>query len=155
MKSFILTLALMTMGSSAFADGFVCNDTTGALRIKVYHETEPVMGTRNAAIMILSNPSQDSGKTIATFSSKNALLASQSADYTADVDLRFTATENKNAPIDGTILAELAEINLDVDYSFSNPVPAGTPVTAQLTLVTRTSSNLPVSMTCTRYLKGQ
>jgi hypothetical protein len=158
MKTALLAAALMTLGSSAFADGFICDNAAGNLRFKVYHQTQPEMGTRKAAILIASNPAlADGNKTIATFSSNNALLASQSAVYTADVDLRYKTSNNENKNIGGAKLGDLDSIILNVNYSFSNPVPAGTSVDAELTLVRRagSGSDVRMPMNCTRYLKGE
>jgi len=155
MKAALLSLVLL-LGSSAFADGFICENASGNLRIKVYHQTQPEMGTRNAAILVASDPTISGGrKTIATFSSQNDLLSSHSAIYEADVDLRFKTSDRKGENIGGTKLGDLDSIKLVVDYSFSNPVASGAPVDAELTLVRRTSSDLVMPMTCTRYLKGE
>jgi hypothetical protein len=154
MKTALLLATLL--GSTAFADGFICDNGAGNLRIKVYHQTQPEMGTRNAAILIASDPTLGAGnKTIATFSADNALLSSHSASYQADVDLRYKTSDRKGENIGGTKLGDLDSIKLDVDYSFSNPVPAGTEVDAELTLVRRASSDIQMPMTCTRYLKGE
>jgi hypothetical protein len=148
--------AVAMIGSSALADGFVCDNAAGNLRIKVYHQTQPEMGTRNAAIMIASDPTIGAGrKTIATFTADNALLSSHSALYDANVDLRFKGSSRSGENIGGTKLGEVDHIKLNVDYSFSNPVPAGTEVDAQLTLELRNGSNVRQDMTCTRYLKGE
>ena len=47
MKAMILAAAVAMIGSSALADGFVCDTEAGNLRIKVYHQTQPEMGTRH------------------------------------------------------------------------------------------------------------
>ncbi|MGZ3721602.1 MAG: hypothetical protein ACXVA9_01645 [Bdellovibrionales bacterium] len=156
MKKMILAAAVALIGSSAMADGFVCENYDGNLRIKVYHQTQPEMGTRNAAIMIVSDPTIGSGrKTIATFAADNALLSSHSALYDANVDLRFKNSSRKGENIGGTKLGEVDHIKLDVDYSFNNPVPAGETVFAKLTLELRNGTNSRLDMTCTRYLKGE
>ena len=156
MKTAIFAAVMMVMGSMAFADGFVCDDASGNLRIQVYHQTQPTLGTRNAAVMIVSNPSAASGsKTLAKFTSDSALLTNSSSTYTAKVDLRFSNSNNKNADVAGTKLGELSNIILHVDYSFNNPVHSGTELPGEAILSLRSGADdIRLEMNCERYLKG-
>lgn len=156
MKKIIFAAAMM-IATAAHADGFVCENAEGNLRIKVYHQTQPELGTRNAAVMIVSNPLISAGrKTIATFEADDARLSSRSAVYTADVDLRFANSKRKGENIGGTKLGELDQVVLSVAYSFSQPVPAGTEVYGEVALVRRGSApELVHQLSCTRYLKGE
>jgi len=158
MKKLILSTAMMIMASTAaHADGFLCDNQEGNLRIKVYHHTQPQLGTRNVAVMIVSDPTvADGRKTIATFDADKALLTSSSATYTANVDLRFSTSNRKGENVGGTKLGELDQIILHVDYSFDNPVPAGSEVGGEAVLVRRGSaSDIRIPMNCSRYLKGE
>jgi hypothetical protein len=154
MKSIILTAA-MILGAQAHADGFVCENLNENLRIKVFHETQPQLGTRNAAIMVVSDPSVSAGrKTIATFSADNALLTNAGSTYTSDVDLRFKGSNRKGENIAGTKLGELDKIILHVNYSFAAPLADGAPVSGEAVLVRRAGDDIRVEMDCTRYLKN-
>lgn len=157
MTKLMLAAALIILGHNVHADGFLCEDPSGTLRIKVYHHTQPELGTRNAAVMVVSDPTISSGrKTIATFDADKALLTSSSAVYTSNVDLRFSGSNRKGENIGGTKLGELDQIILSVDYSFSNPVPAGSEVGGEAVLVRRGSaSDIRIPMVCSRYLKGE
>lgn len=155
MKKLILA-SILLLGAQSFADGFICQNLDQNLRIKVFHQTQPVMGTRNAAIMIVSDPSiSDGHKTTATFSADNALLTSNSSTYTADVDLRFGTSDLKGRNIGGTKLGNLDQIILSVGFSYSDPVPAGTPISAEAVLIRRNGGDdIRIPMDCTRYLKN-
>lgn len=154
MTKLVLALAMVT-GASAFADGFICSDANGDLRLKVYDKTQPKEGTKDAAIMIVSNPSATPGnQTIATFNSDDSLLANDSSSYTAEVDLRYNTSNQAGADIGGTQLGQLKYITLDVDFSYSNPVPNGTVVSGEVTLTKRDNAgDVDIAVNCTRYLK--
>ena len=157
MKTLILTAAMMILGTAAHADGFVCENLSENLRIRVYHHTHPELGTRNVAVMIVSDPSVSAGrKTIATFNADSALLTSKSATYTADVDLRFSGSNRKGENIGGTKLGELNQVILSVAYSFSNPLAAGAEVDGEVTLTHRSNAqDITIPVACVRYLKGE
>ena len=160
-KSTLTAIAMISaafLGSAAFADGFVCENQDAKLRVKVYHQTQPAMGTRNAAVMVVSDPTVGQGhKTFARFSSDNSLLTSKSATYTGNVDLRFNDTGLKGKNIGGTKLGELDKIILTVAYSFDAPVANGTPLEGDVVLVRRAGSNgdINIPVSCIRYLKGE
>lgn len=157
MNKLIVAAAMLILGSAAHADGFICENQEGNLRIKVFHHTQPELGTRNVAVMVVSDPTISSGrKTIATFDADKALLTSSSATYTASVDLRFATSNRKGENVGGTKLGELDQVILAVNYSFNEPVAAGTEVGGEAVLVRRGSaSDIRIPMVCTRYLKGE
>ena len=149
--------AAMTLGllasSTAFADGFVCaNDE---IAVKVFNNTDPSIGTRTAAVMVLSNPQVGAGrKTIARFTDAHGLIESKGASYTSNVDLRFSDSSRKGELIGGTKLGELDTIQLDVDFNYNAPVAAGTRVDAVLTLNKRNGQSIEIELECERYLKN-
>jgi hypothetical protein len=61
MKSLFIAL-LLTLSVNAFADGFKCEQLIHTLKIKVYNNTQPTEGTRNPAVMVLSDSSVAFGK---------------------------------------------------------------------------------------------
>ncbi len=155
MKKLILTIALLAT-HNASADGFVCQDQTGDLKVAVYNQTQPSLGTRNAAQMILSNPNYAHGnKTIATFSAESGLLDNKASDYAANVDLRFTNSSRKGELIGGTKLGYLDQIELSVAHNYAQPLAEGTEVLGVLTLLKRDGVTATVLMACSRYLKGE
>jgi hypothetical protein len=154
MKTFILTLAFLATGSMALADGFVCQTAAGDLTVRVYNQVQPVAGTRNASIMVLSNPRVALGrKTIAKFSSES-LLSNEAAHYAADVDLRYSGSNRKGELIAGTKLGYIDTIALDIDFSYAQPVAAGEVVDGILTIQKRDGSATEVQLECERYLKN-
>lgn len=72
---------------TARADGFVCESTHESLRIQVYNQTQPEAGTRNVAVMVLSDPSKPQGaRTLARFRADHDDLSNSGARYTAVLD---------------------------------------------------------------------
>lgn len=154
MKTLIAIAALVATGSVASADGFVCQTAKGDLKVQVFNQTQPEAGTRNAAIMVLSDPRVSLGrKTIAKFHSES-LLSNEASSYSADVDLRYVDSNRKGELIAGTKLGFIDTITLDVDFSYASPVAAGTVLDAVLTVAKRDGAVKHVSMECERYLKN-
>jgi hypothetical protein len=156
MKNLVLA-ALSLMSLNAFADGFVCENLNENIRVKAFNHVRPEQGTRDGAIMILSNPSVSEGrKTIATFSEAESLLTNDAATYTAAVDLRYKDSARKGELVAGTKLGELKHIILDVDFTYSKPVQDGTELAGELILKKRNGDeDIRVDVTCIRYLKGE
>ena len=153
MKSLIVIAALIT-GQIAAADGFKCITESG-LKIQAYNHTNPNAGTRSAAVLVVSDANVGYGnKTIASFNAEKGVLASQDLTYTAKVDLRMVESNRRGENIGGTKLGYLAAIKLDVDFTYSRPVPEGTRVQGLLTLIKRDGTRLYQNATCTRYLKN-
>lgn len=156
MKKTIIAIASLLISNTALADGFICDSAEGNLRLKVFHKTHPEMGTRNSAILVVSNPSIGEGrKTIATFEADDAVLGNEASTYTANVDLRFRNSNRKGELVGPTKLGELKHIVLAVDFSYANPVPAGTELSGEVTLLKRSGEQEAVDVVCARYLKGE
>jgi hypothetical protein len=154
MKTLLLTLVMM-MGASAFADGFLCQNLNQNLIIHVYDQTTPSTGTRDAAVMIVSDPTMSPGdRTTATFTAQNDLVSNVDATYIADVDLQSPGSDKGGRNIGGTKLADVQYIILAVDFSYSSPVPNGTVVDGDVTLNKRNGDENHIAVSCTRYLKG-
>jgi hypothetical protein len=142
-------------GAQAHADGFNCQTVEGDLNVKVYNQTDANQGTRNVAVMVLSDPSVQGGrKTIARFTEANGVVASRSATFTADVDLRFTDSSRKGELISGTKLGQLDQIIVDVDFSYAAPVEQGEELSGELTLIKRDGQKITRDLECSRYLKN-
>ena len=150
----IAVVSAIVFGAQAQADGFKCEAYDQDLNVKVYNQTQPDAGTRNAAVMVVSDPSiSDGRKTIATFEAGETLTNS-AAVYKANVDLRFNNSGRQGELIAGTKLGQLKTSVLDVDFTFSNPLEAGEEADAVLKLVKRNGDRINVDMLCTRYLKN-
>jgi hypothetical protein len=155
MKNLALALVALSVSAVAHADGFVCQTHEGDLTIKAYNNTQAENGTRNAAVLVLSDPSVGAGKkTIARFTDINETLTNVGASYDATVDLRFNDSDLAGRNIGGTKLGQLKTVHLDVDFSYSTPVAAGASVEGTLVLIKRNGSELTHAVTCTRYLKN-
>lgn len=151
----VFTLFAVLVSANAHADGFQCEATKESLVVSVYNHTQPSEGTRNAAVMIVSDPTLQFGnKTIAKFSDVNSTLSNRGAYYVADVDLRFNDSGRKGELIGGTKLGQLKHLKLDVDFSYGAPVDAGDSVPALLSLIKRNGDVIEIAMNCSRYLKN-
>ncbi len=154
MKSTILALTVILVGTIAHADGFLCMSDDG-LNVKVFNHTSANEGTRSVAKLIVSDENVGYGnKTIATFSAAHSLVASYKQTYVANVDLRFKDSSRKGELIGGTKLGELAQIVLSVDFSYANPLSNDDTVNGTLTLIKRDGEELIEAMNCKRYLKN-
>lgn len=154
MKAILVTMAILATATMAKADGFVCTSESGIVT-RVYNSTDANVGTRSAAVMVLSDSSIGQGnKTIAKFSAERGTLTSSKQVYTSKVDLRFTDSARKGELIGGTKLGELAQIVLEVEFSYAAPVAHGDEVAAELTLEKRNGQVIVEEATCARYLKN-
>lgn len=150
----IATIALVS--TAAHADGFRCSDSSReGLNVTVYNHTNPSEGTRNAAVMVVSDSNINFGnKTIARFQDANSTIANNGAYYVANVDLRYNDSSRKGELIGGTKLGFLDQIKLNVEFSYAEPVEAGTTVPGTLSLVKRNGEVINIDMDCVRYLKN-
>lgn len=156
MKKSIAIILSLLVTSLAHADGFVCVNEEGTLRAAVYNQTNPLKGTRNAAQLVLSNPTIGQGnKTIATFSAANGLLENTANNYMAKIDLRFTDSSRKGELIGGTKLGFLDLIELNIMHNVSQPMLEGQLTYGYLVLTKRNGDVLTHTLTCARYLKGE
>lgn len=148
-------IALATFSASAQADGFVCQTDDGSLNVKIYNHVSPVNGTRNGAVMIVSDSSVSGGrKTIARFTEVNGRLSNRASVYVADVDLRFNDSARKGELILGTKLGYIHTITADLDFSYSAPVEHGADISGKLMIEKRDGSKIRADLACTRYLKA-
>lgn len=151
----LAVLAIATLSASAHADGFNCQTNDGSINVKVYNNTDAAVGTRVAAVMVVSDPSiSDGKKTIARFTDVNGTMESRGTVYVGNVDLRFNDTSLKGRNILGTKLGNIDTITADIDFSYAAPVAAGEEVTGKLRIARRSGSPIEADMTCSRYLKN-
>jgi hypothetical protein len=116
---------------------------------------QPEEGTRNAAVMVLSDPAIAQGrKTIARFTDCNGTLTSQGALYVANVDLRFNDSGRKGENVLGTKLGHLKKIALKLDFSYRYPVNHGDPVSGVIKALDRNGETIREVVECRRYLKN-
>ena len=155
MKKILMILTICAASTQAFADGFRCLSTDGNLKVAIYNQIQPDLGTRNAAMMVLSDPRvQSDRKTIATFSAKTGLLNSDELVYTAKVDLRFKGSNRKGEYLAGTRLGEIATIAVHPGFSYSTPVRHGDDLNAWMRIDKRNGDVIVQILECTRYLKN-
>ncbi len=154
MNKLIAVLAIAMASTTAMADGFQCESADG-LVAKVYNHTAPEAGTRNAAVMVLSDAAVGAGrKTIARFTDVNGTLTNAGAIYMARVDHRFNDSNRKGELLAGTKIAFVKDIELRIDFSYGAPVASGDHAPGVLTIIKRNGDVTGVEMDCYRYLKN-
>ena len=155
MKALFAALALVSTASVAQADGFRCQTVEGDLNVQVYNQTDAQLGTREAAVMVLSNALVKEGrKTIAVFHAEDELVAQKGAVYTSKVDLRYKESSRKGELIGATKLGHLAFVVVAVDFSYASPMAAGEATPGTITFVKRNGEESFQELVCVRYLKG-
>ncbi len=149
-------LAVIVVGSFAqgvLADGFVCDATHESLRIQVYNRTQAVEGTRNVAVMVLSDSSKPRGqRTLLRFDADNDGLTNDGARYSATLLPRISPLMDRQ--VQGIQLGQLHEVALKIDFSYRYPVGNDDLVAGVLELTQMNGDQLWVDLDCTRYLKG-
>jgi hypothetical protein len=148
-------VALSISAATAHADGFVCRTESDDLVIHAYNQTHASEGTRNAAVMVISDPKVRPGRrTIARFTDANETLTNIGASYESTVDLRFNDSKLKGRNIGGTKLGHLKSIVLDVDFSYVAPVADLDVLSGSLTLLKRDGQTIAQAVNCVRHLKS-
>ncbi|MEK7356003.1 MAG: hypothetical protein AAB250_06110 [Bdellovibrionota bacterium] len=155
MKALALALAIFGASVSAKADGFKCQTVGGDLMIQVYNETQPALGTRNAAVLVLSDASVQHGrKAIAVLRAEDGLLWQENGLVVGKVDLRFKESDRKGENIAGTKLGSLKQIRLALDFTYGDNLADGEELGGLVTFVKRNGQEYAAPLACTRYLKN-
>lgn len=155
MKAMMIVSAMLLMGSMARADGFECEAPDHGLNVKIYNQTNPNLGTRSGAVMLLSDESISFGnKTIARFSAEAGTLSSSELAYLAKVDLRFVDSNRRGENLLGTKLGQLKTIQANLRFSYAAPVKPGAIVRGSLVATKRNGEVIRAALVCTRYLKN-
>ena len=132
---FILITALSLVSSAAMADGFRCQGE--GFRAKLYNEVQPERGTRNPAVLIVS---QRNAGTIATL---------EGDEIEKTVTDHAVAYEGKtNGKVDGRFVY----VKLEVAKRARQTGPLAGLHSARLT-VNQDGASALASMVCDRYLK--
>lgn len=152
-------IAGMVSGTVAKADGFNCQGRSTGINIKLFNNTQPEAGTREVAVMVLSNPSVHTpNKTIAKFTGANGTLAAKGyGKYEAKVDLRFNDSGRAGELIGGTKLGQLKKILLDLNFSYNTidvELAKVSSVYGVIKYVKRDGDINSESVVCSRYLKN-
>lgn len=154
MKKMMLIAVMMMTGSFAQADGFECVTQSGDLVLKIFNQTNPNLGTRSAAVMVVSDPAiQYGNRTVARFTAQAGTLASYQLAYVANVDLRYSDSGRRGENLLGTKLGQLKRIMVALDFSYARPVAHGAIVKGTLSWVKRTGEEDFTGLVCRRYLK--
>jgi hypothetical protein len=153
MKFFIASMVFVSGLTSARADGWACANEADTLRVRVYNQVQPELGTRSAAVMVVSDPAVSHGrKTIARFTAGNT-LSNKGSVYVAKVDLRYADSRAKGELIAGTKLGFVETIKLNVLFNYSQPVAEGELVDGYVVITKRDGEIIREKMACERYLK--
>ena len=155
MKTVVLMAMVLAAPQFAHADGLRCETHDGALRVTVYDHTSANDGTRNAAVMVFSDPSVQAGrKTIATFNDVKGTLSNTGATYVANVDLRVSGSSRGGEYLAGTRLMYVDQIVMDVSFLYGDDLPNGEAVEGTLVVIKRDGNRIEKQISCDRYLKN-
>ena len=156
-----MTAVMMVLGmATAHADGFVCEGQQSGVKVKLFNNINPSIGTRLPAILVLSDASvQGDTKTIAKFSGAQGNLDYLGyGKFSAKVDLRFTDSARKGENIAGTKLGQLKTIVLDLDFQYTpsstDLASAMNEVSGRISYNKRNGEVLSEKVDCVRYLKN-
>jgi hypothetical protein len=155
-KNYALCFLLTTLlwSPALLADGFICEAPGENLKVQVYNRTHARQGTRNAAVMILSDSSKKYGeRTLARFYADNDELSNRGATYVASVQSAKLATNQRRLNVAGLKLAQIQEIILRVDFAYNRPIKAGQRTTGTLEFYRINGDQLWLDVNCVRYLK--
>ncbi len=157
MKTIMMIVMGMMAVTVAKADGFKCVGASTGLIFKMYNHTHAVDGTRNAAIMVISDPAVVYGnKTIVSFTDAKSTLSSKNVVYTGKVDLRVIESSRKGENIAGTKLGQLASIKANIFFNYSSDTPSlsGDQMNGVATYAKRDGEKLQEKLLCSRYKKN-
>lgn len=153
--SFVFVMMALVSSGVARADGWVCGTTDSELKIQVYNHVDADRGTRNAAVMVISDKSVRGGnKTIASFSDAEGSLTNSGATYLARVDRHIAEGGRVGEYIGGTRLGYVRTVLLDVYFNYGRPVRDGLLVNGKLVLEKLNGQTVTKHVGCARYLKN-
>lgn len=137
--------------SPAFADGFLCHSDAHHLNVKLFNHTRPEMGTRNPAVMIISDREVAYGrKTIGRFFNIDADATEGLRNYR--INLATERDIRGGEYIAGTRLMYVRSIGFSVNFSYDNPVEEGAALDGSLMLTKTNGEIIRLDLDCTRYL---
>jgi hypothetical protein len=146
-------VAVFVVATSARADGFVCNAVGESLRVKVYNRTQPEEGTRNVAVMVISDPSKPVGqRTLQRFTADNDGVTNSGTRYSASLKPRLRPM--MDVQIGGVQVGQIQEVALNIDFSYRYPIGNEGLVAGTLEIYQVNGDQLWMDVDCTRYLKG-
>jgi hypothetical protein len=155
MKFWFALMVWLGTASGAFADGFVCKTIEEDLNLTIYDNIYSELGTRVAAVMVISDPTVETRgrRTIAVFRQAKGTLSNFGIYYVAKVDLRYAELSRGGELLLGTRLGELGIIQVGIDFSYSHPVKKGESLHGFIDAHKRDGEEIWRNLECVRYLK--
>ncbi len=152
-------VATLAMPALSHASGFLCQNAAGDLRIETRDHVHRERGTRNVALMILSDPTlkaggrgQSGNRTIAKFDSEKDRVRSRGSLYEAEVDLR-RSNQRKGEYVGGTRLQYVDRFELEVNFKYSRPLDDGQITNGEFRIIKRDGRIITHAVKCERKLK--
>lgn len=147
----LMMVTMMVLGSSAFADGFVCYTHAKDIKIKMLNHTDPKKGTRKGAIMVVSDETVGNGeKTMISFMSEDQTLKTEETTWTGTV----IGNNHVGHEVIGTDLNHIRTFMVDAYHNYAYPVPDGSFFYGQLSVVKIDKSVQREDLDCYRYMKN-
>ena len=157
--SIVTILVTLAFASVSRADGFTCRSTDGNLSVKVFDYVHSRYGTRNPAVMVVSNPKLPRGyRTLAVFSSADGTLQAIShrgeyRTYVGRVDFNSNSI-HKHVFVLSDPMTNLAAVQLHIYFNYNKSrIANGGEVMGVVELVSRNGRHIYSETSCKRYLK--
>jgi hypothetical protein len=150
MKSFALILFALAGASVAHADSFVCENTDQQIRVKLQNHVHAGLGTRSAAIMVISDTSADVGN--------RTLITSQDITQSGPFWTATTSAGDSETKLGALFLAQIAKVTLDIpSFNFNDANKDGTTYDGILYIYDDAASNRSadlIQLNCTYSTKN-
>lgn len=149
----LLGLALLAGPLESRGEGFLCLSVDQNTRIEIYFSPESESASYSAIDkMVLKDPLvSPKRQLIAKFSAQDGLLEFDGNVITAYVDIQHPDSSRRGERIGGTVLGALARIEIEIDFSYAEPVQDGTRLSAQATYIKKNHEHLIQDFDCVRY----
>ncbi len=146
-----LFAAVLVGSQAAKADGFVCADESNTYGLKIYDNVTASFGTRNPAVMVISNGSQESGaKTLATFTPAQGGLQLSGGVYVVNLNFPPAYTQT----FGGVKMSDIKELNVLINHNFNQVLAPGQKVPGSVSIVEKSGKFAVLKLVCKRYLKN-
>lgn len=154
--AFVLSVFLTGVISaplSAYASGFLCVSVDQDTQIEVYFSSasseleEPPVERMEIKDLMVSPRHQ----LIAKFHAADGVLSKSGNTIVAHVDLSLPDSSRRGERVGGTVLGALRSIQMEIDFSYQEPVQDGTRFAALVTYLKRNGEELAQDFDCNRY----
>lgn len=152
MTKSIIAIAILLSSTSALADGFTCYTQDHDVKITMVNHHNPHAGTRKGALMVISDQADAGGeKQVIRFQSEDKSLTTEETTWIGVVP----QGDNKiDHDLIGTNLNHIDTFVVDAYHNYAYPVPEGSKLYGQLSVIKTDKSVQREDLDCFRNLKN-